>query len=86
MSTQRIAITVPPDLLKRVNAWAKRYGVSRSRFIVEQMEKRLRELEDEYVTELYNRAHGDRESARQNIELAEEMLLLSPMANEKEEW
>ncbi|MBW1980430.1 MAG: hypothetical protein JRJ12_04365 [Deltaproteobacteria bacterium] len=86
MATQKIAITVPPHFLERLDMWAKRAGKPRSRFVVEQMEKRLQELEDEYVTELYNRAYGDNESAKENSELAEEMLSLSPVPHMEEKW
>ena len=46
MSTQKIAITVPPIFLNKLDSWAKKAGKSRSRFIVEEMDKRLIELED----------------------------------------
>ena len=81
MATQKIAITVPPRFLERLDTWAKKTGKARSRFIVEQMQKRLQELEDEYVTNLYNEAYGDKKSAGQNKNLAEEMLKMSPLAN-----
>jgi len=86
MATQKIAITVPPRFLKKLDIWAKRFGKPRSRFIVEQMEKRLQQLEDDYVTNLYNSAYGDKKSAKHNRELAEEMLSVSPVANTEEEW
>jgi metal-responsive CopG/Arc/MetJ family transcriptional regulator len=41
MSTEKIAITVPPNFLIKVDSWAKKTGKSRSRFIVEEMDKRL---------------------------------------------
>ena len=47
MSTQKIAITVPPPFLKRLDEWATKMGKSRSRFIVEELEKRLKIFEDE---------------------------------------
>ena len=62
MSTEKIAITVPPNFLIKVDSWAKKTGKSRSRFIVEEMDKRLAELEDEEITRLYNKVYGDSEA------------------------
>ncbi len=45
MTTQKIAITVPPVFLMKLDSWAKKTGKSRSRFIVEEMNKRLMEPE-----------------------------------------
>ena len=74
MSTQKVAITVPPLFLKRLDSWAKKARKSRSRFIVEEMDKRLVELEDEEITRLYNRTFSDAEIGAKDRELAEEMV------------
>jgi len=60
MTTQKVAITVPPTFLKRLDEWVRKMGRSRSRFIVEELDKRLRLLEDEEVTQLYNKVYGNR--------------------------
>ena len=52
MSTKKIAITIPPLFLKRVDEWARKTGKSRSRFIVEELDNRLRLLEDEEITRI----------------------------------
>ena len=41
MSTKKIAITVPSVFLERLDRWAKKANRSISRFIVEELEKRL---------------------------------------------
>ena len=41
MPTQKIAITIPPPFLKRLDDWAKKMGKTRSRFIVEELDHRL---------------------------------------------
>ena len=51
---------------------------SRSQFIVEQVEKRLQDLEDKEVTRLYNKAYADRQWVEENRALAEDMLRLAP--------
>ena len=86
MSTEKIAITVPPNFLIKVDSWAKKTGKSRSRFIVEEMDKRLAELEDEEITRLYNKVYGDSEAGVGNSELAEEMLAASAVHQEEDKW
>ena len=86
MSTKKIAITVPLFFLKRLDRWAKKANKSRSRFIVEELEKRLAVLEDDTITKLYNDAYDDKETAVEDRELAEEMLWISTIYEEKEKW
>lgn len=86
MATQKIAITVPHFFLKRLDEWAKKRGRSRSRFIVEQMDKRLREIEDEEITTIYDKAYGESDIAAQDSSLAEEMLNMSAIHQEEEKW
>jgi metal-responsive CopG/Arc/MetJ family transcriptional regulator len=84
MSTKKIAITVPLFFLKRLDRWAKKANKSRSRFIVEELEKRLAVLEDDTITKLYNDAYDDKKTAVEDRELAEEMLSISAIHEEKE--
>jgi metal-responsive CopG/Arc/MetJ family transcriptional regulator len=77
MTTQKIAITVPPVFLKKLDSWANKTGKSRSRFIVDEMNKRLMALEDEEITKLYNIAYSDSQTRSRDSELAEEMFQIS---------
>ena len=86
MSTEKIAITVPPSFLAKLDSWAKKTGKSRSRFIVEEMDKRLIELEDEEITRLYNRAYGTPKAGAGLSDLAEEMLAASAVHEEEDKW
>jgi len=86
MTTQKIAITVPPPFLKRVDQWARKRGKSRSRFIVEELNNRLRMLEDEEITRIYNEVCSDPESSVYDHDLAEEMLGMSSVHEEEEKW
>ena len=86
MATEKIAITVPPVFLNRLDSWAKKAGKSRSRFIVEEMDKRLMELEDEQVTKLYNEAYGTAEDRAKSSDLAEEMLAAGAVHEEEDKW
>ena len=86
MSTQKIAITVPPVFLEKLDSWARKTRKSRSRFIVEEMVKRLRELEDEEITRLYNQAYGDSEDRTKDSELAEEIFTGSAVHEMGDKW
>ena len=86
MGVQKIAITVPPLFLKRLDQWAKKTRRTRSRFIVEEMDKRLKILEDEEITRIYDKAYGDAESLSQGRHLAEEMLNISAIHESEKKW
>ena len=86
MSTKKIAITVPPVFLKKLDSWVQKTGKSRSRFIVEELDKRLVELEDEEITRLYDQTYGDPENKIKNIDLAEEMLQAGAVHNAEDKW
>lgn len=86
MVFQKIAITVPPPFLKRLDGWVKRTGKSRSRFIVDELGKRLKILEDEEITLLYNDACGDSETSAYDTNLADDMLSISSVSEEEERW
>ena len=86
MSAKKIAITVPPVFLERLDRWAKKAKRSRSRFIVEELEKRLAILEDDTITKMYNDAYDEKETAGEDLELAEKMLSISAIYEEKEKW
>ena len=86
MAVRKIAITVPPTTLQRIDGWAEKLKISRSQFIVDQVEKQLEDLEDEEVTRLYNEAYSDEQAAEENRALAEEMLRLSSEIDRDEKW
>jgi metal-responsive CopG/Arc/MetJ family transcriptional regulator len=86
MPAQKVAITVPLVFLKKLDSWAKKTGKSRSRFIVEEMNARLIELEDKEITKLYNHVYSDMESSAKCKELAEEMLEISGVDEMENKW
>ena len=86
MPLHKIAITISPDVLERLDQWAARKNQSRSRFIAEQLEKRLRELEDEDVTRLYDDAYQDERSLQDNQKLVKDMGQLAPHDGGDEVW
>ena len=86
MATQKIAITIPPLFLKRVDKWAKKTGKSRSRFIIEDLQNRLRKLEDVEITRIYDEVCTDSGPSVYDQDLAEEMLSMSSIHEEEEKW
>jgi len=82
MATQKIAITVPPLFLKQVDKWANKTGKSRSRFIVDELNNRLRTLEDVEITRIYDEVCSDSESSVYDHDLAEEMLGMTSIHEE----
>ena len=53
---------------------------------MEELDKRLVELEDEEITRLYNQTYGDPENKIKNIDLAEEMLQAGAVHNAEDKW
>ena len=86
MPAQKVAITVPLVFLKKLDSWAKKTGKSRSRFIVEEMDARLIELEDKEITKLYNHVYSDMESSAKCKALAEEMFGISGVHEMENKW
>ncbi len=86
MATQKVAITVPPHFLNRVDKWARKKGKSRSRFIVEELNNRLHILEDEEITKMYNEVCTDPKYLAFDYDLAEDMLSIGSVHEEKEKW
>ena len=77
MSTRRISITVPPPCLEKLDAWVKRLGVSRSRFVVQAVEQQIEKLEEEEITRQFNEVCSDPVTAARDQDLAEEMLTIA---------
>ena len=86
MPAHKIAITIPPAVLARLDQWASRKNQSRSRFITEQLEKRLQELEDEEVTRLYDDAYRDTPALQENQTLVSDMRQFAPHDDGDEAW
>ncbi len=53
---------------------------------MEELDKRLVELEDEETTRLYDQAYGDPENRMKDIELAEEMLEAGAIREMEDKW
>ncbi len=74
MPAQRIAITIPPPSLEKLDAWVNKQGISRSRFVVQAIEQHIEKLEEDEITRRYNEVCEDPKTAAYDRDLAEEML------------
>ena len=53
---------------------------------MEEMNKRIIELEDEEITKLYNKAYNDPKEVAKDRELAEEMFATSAVHEKEDKW
>lgn len=69
IAVQSIAITIPPEFLKKGDQW-KKFEKLENRFIWEQMNKNLKKLEDDEIIRIYDENHDVLEISAQDWELA----------------
>jgi len=70
MPTQKIAITVPENLVDLVDQASRARGVSRSSYISEVLREKLAKEKDRLLREAYNRVFADEDLRRQQIDAA----------------
>ena len=85
VAKRKIAITIPPDTLERIDTWAEKMQQSRSQFMLDQIESSLQNLEDEEVTRRYDKMYADSEAIEENRALADDMQRLAPQ-QDSEKW
>jgi predicted DNA-binding protein len=71
----KTAISLPDETFERVEAAAKRLGVSRSEFFARAAERWLNDLDDDQTTEAINQAIADLPSETAFTEAAAQALL-----------
>ena len=59
MNTQKIAISVPADLVAKIDIISKQKGMSRSRFISTVLHEKVLNEEERQIKEVYNRVLSD---------------------------
>ena len=85
-AARKIAITIHEHTLVYVDAEARRLNVSRSHFIREAVEARIKALREQEIIDQLNEAYGDPEYAAEMVQLAEELLAASAIHDEPNEW
>ena len=84
MNTQKVAITMPADLVRVVDEVSKQKGISRSKYISVVLRERLLSDRENQIRETYNRVFSDALIQKAQLETA----LWLDRAGEKEgqEW
>ena len=71
MNTQKIAITIPKDLIITVDKISKMKGVSRSSFISKAIREKIQEEKEQSLIEAYNRVFSDDQIRKEQLETSE---------------
>ena len=70
MNTQKVAITVPKDLVAMIDAIIKQLGVSRSKFISTVLREKLLDERDRHLKDVYDRVFSAKEISEEQLETA----------------
>ena len=68
MNTQKVAITMPADLVKVVDEVSKKKGLSRSKYISVVLRERLLSDRENQIREAYNRVFSDELIQKEQLE------------------
>ena len=71
MNTQKVAITVPKNLIVMVDKISRLKGMSRSKFISELLREKVRDETDRQLREAYNRVFSDDSIKKEQLDTAE---------------
>jgi metal-responsive CopG/Arc/MetJ family transcriptional regulator len=84
MNTQKVAITVPADLLTIIDDISKQKGMSRSRFISTILREKIVQEKEKRIKAEYNRVFSDELILKEQIETAS--WLEGTGSKEGQEW
>ena len=84
MNTQKVAITVPIDLLSIIDDISKQKGMSRSRFISTILREKVVQEKEKRIKAEYNRVFSDELILKEQIETAS--WLEGTGSKEGQEW
>jgi len=73
MSTRRIAVSLPQDLLDEADRLADRLGTSRSGLISELLARATRQARDREISEEWERVGSDPELQREQVDMSREV-------------
>ena len=68
MNTQKIAISMPADLVAMIDNISKQKGMSRSRFISTVLHEKVLNEKDRQIKEAYNRVFSDDSIKKEQLE------------------
>ncbi|HXV65344.1 MAG TPA: ribbon-helix-helix domain-containing protein [Vicinamibacteria bacterium] len=70
MNTEKVAITIPKDLLEMVDALSSEKGISRSKFISSLIREKLLQQRNSHLKEVYDRVFSDEAIRKEQLETA----------------
>ena len=71
MNTQKVAITIPGDILAKIDSISRKLGLSRSKYISILLQEKLSEVMENQLKESYNRVFSDDEVKKEQAEPSE---------------
>lgn len=72
MNTQKIAITIPKDLVMTIDLLSLENGVSRSKFITDILKERISKDKSAKIKSIYDRVFSDEAVSREQLAIARE--------------
>jgi metal-responsive CopG/Arc/MetJ family transcriptional regulator len=70
MNTQKVAITVPSDLILIIDDISKKRGMSRSKFISTVLREKILDERNRQIKETYNEVFSDQTISKEQLETA----------------
>jgi metal-responsive CopG/Arc/MetJ family transcriptional regulator len=70
MATEKVAITIPSDLIAVIDDIRSRRGVSRSKFISILLRQKISDEQEREVREAYDRVFSDEAVAKEQVDTA----------------
>jgi metal-responsive CopG/Arc/MetJ family transcriptional regulator len=71
MHTQKVAVTIPKDIIIIIDKMSKQEGMSRSKFISRILREKVREKEEKKLTNAFNIVFDDESIRKEQLETAE---------------
>ncbi|HWR92069.1 MAG TPA: ribbon-helix-helix protein, CopG family [Desulfobacterales bacterium] len=70
MRTEKVAITIPSDLVATIDAIRSRRGVSRSKFITLLLRQKVQDEQEREIRETYDRVFSDEAVVKEQLDTA----------------
>jgi metal-responsive CopG/Arc/MetJ family transcriptional regulator len=70
MRTEKVAITIPSDLVATIDAIRNRRGVSRSKFITLLLRQKVQDEQEREIRETYDRVFSDEAVVKEQLDTA----------------
>jgi metal-responsive CopG/Arc/MetJ family transcriptional regulator len=70
MNTQKVAITIPTELVTIIDAISKQRGISRSKFISNMLREKILDEKNKQIKDAYNLIFSDEKIRKEQVETA----------------